>query len=135
MNEILNVIKIILFMVILDFSFLQIIAKNHIDEKLRKMNPGEQYDSLTHPLYSFAIIYLLMAISLYYFVIRNSKDKEFTHVLAEGAFLGLTIYSVFDMTLLNMTTHWTFTDAIIDITWGTAMFTAVTAIAFKINNN
>ena len=76
--------------------------------------------------------YILMTLSVIIFVLPNIRDE---YILKDsiiyGGLLGLIIYGIFDFTNLTVFTNYSLNLAIIDILWGTALFTIVSYISKK----
>ncbi len=116
-------VAILAIMGVLDFLYLGVLRKDYIARKIAEMN-GKP--NIHHPILSFLIAYGLMAMGLYYFVMKRRRLRTTGEVVAEAAFLGMLVYGVFDMSMLNLVEKWTVMDAVQDMAWGTFMF-ALTA--------
>ncbi len=110
---------------VLDYLWLGHIQRPWVQRKIAELNSGRPLD---HQAWTFIAVYLLMAGSLYYFVLSNAHIKSTKQVALEAGLLGLAIYTTFDFTMINLTMQWTMRDALMDIAWGTLMF-MVTALA------
>ena len=101
---------------------------------INRLNPTESLkNSLRHPLWSFVIVYLLMTISLTYFVL-NDKTKSKKQIYLEAFLLAITIYATFDFTMLNLAGGWTVYDAIKDIIWGIVVFMTSTFVVLELRS-
>ncbi len=106
---------------LLDYLWLGHVQRPWVLRKIAELNDGQDID---HQAWTFLAVYLLMAGSLYYFVLAGARSKSTKQVMLEAALLGLAIYTTFDFTMINLTNRWTMRDALMDIAWGTTMFMA-----------
>ena len=124
-------ILVLVSMLILDYLWLFLIQKKYLNEIIERINPTDTLKkNLTHPLWSFIVVYLLMSLALTYFVL-NDKNKSSTRMYLETILLALTIYATFDFTMMNLSGGWTLYDAIKDITWGLTLFTLSTFVVIQ----
>ena len=72
--------------------------------------------------YSVIIVYIFSIASLFYFVILPNKS------VAEGAFLGMITYGIFDFSNHAIFKNYGLTLAVIDVLWGTVLFAITTFI-------
>jgi uncharacterized membrane protein len=125
---------VLLCFLILDGIWLGVIQKGYLKMVIDRLNPTESLkNSLQHPIWSFAIVYLLMTLSLTYFVL-NDKNKSKKQIYLEAFLLGLTIYATFDFTMLNLTGGWTVYDAFKDTTWGVVVFITTTFVVLQLKS-
>jgi uncharacterized membrane protein len=121
-------------MISLDAIWLGVIQKKYLDGIIQRLNPTETLkNGLTHPLWSFAVVYLLMSLSLTYFVL-NDKNKTTMRMYIETILLAAAIYATFDFTMMNLSGGWTLYDALKDISWGLTVFTLSTFIIIKLRS-
>jgi len=73
------------------------------------------------------VVYLLLALGLYYFIIKPG------HNTWEAGFLGLIIYGTFDFTNYTMFKNYDLSVAIMDTLWGGILF-AMTTVIYSIGN-
>ena len=76
-----------------------------------------------------ALVYVFMILAVIYFAILQSKSLK--ESILKGAFLGLCIYGVYDLTNLATFDNWTNRMAMQDIAWGTFLFGVVAGIGYK----
>ena len=127
-------IIVLLCFLLLDGIWLGIIQKGYLQMVINRLNPTESLkNSLRHPLWSFVIVYLLMTISLTYFVL-NDKTKSKKQIYLEAFLLAITIYATFDFTMLNLAGGWTVYDAIKDIIWGIVVFMTSTFVVLELRS-
>jgi uncharacterized membrane protein len=125
---------------VLDGIWLGIIQKPYLNMVIDRINPTQSLrNSLKHPIWSFILIYLLMSLSLTYFVLDDKrgektgdKTKSKKQMYLEAFLLGMTIYATFDFTALNLTGGWTVYDAFKDVAWGIFVFTMTTIIVLEV---
>ena len=72
------------------------------------------------------IVYLLLAIGLYYFIIKQGRTA------LEAGLLGLVIYGTFDFTNYAMFKNYDIWIALMDTLWGTLLFTLTTLVVRNI---
>ena len=72
-----------------------------------------------------ALVYIFIAISLWYFVVRK-------HASPFDAFvLGITSYGIYDFTNVSLISKWPLTIATIDTIWGGILYYLTTSIIYK----
>lgn len=125
---------VVVSMIALDAVWLGVIQKNYLNGMLERLNPTENLKKgLTHPLWSFAVVYILMSFALSYFVLSDKK-KSNTQLYLETILLAAAIYATFDFTMMNLSGGWTLYDALKDIAWGLIVFTLCTFIVIKLRS-
>lgn len=70
--------------------------------------------------------YLFLVLGLYYFIIHAKKS------VMDAFFLGIVIYSVFELTNYAIFSNWSFKSVMIDTTWGGILFALTTKIVYMI---
>lgn len=127
-------ILVLVSMLLLDFIWLFLIQKKYLNEVIERINPTDTLKkNLTHPLWTFVVVYLLMSLALTYFVLGD-KNKSATRMYVETILLALTIYATFDFSMMNLSGGWTLYDAIKDISWGLILFTLSTFIVIQVRS-
>jgi uncharacterized membrane protein len=76
---------------------------------------------------SAAIVYVLMAIGLYFFVVDSAS--EWKDAAWKGTLLGLVVYGTYDWTNYATLKYYTPQFAIRDMIWGGALFGITAAVA------
>jgi uncharacterized membrane protein len=71
-----------------------------------------------------ALIYILIPAAVVFFTYKSKTLKE---AILKGAFLGLAMYGVYDLTNYATLTHWTLEMTLTDIAWGTFLCATVAA--------
>ena len=121
-------------MLSLDAIWLGVIQKKYLNGIIEILNPTDSLKKgLTHPLWSFAIVYILMSLALTYFVLGD-KNKSSMQMYLETILLAGAIYATFDFTMMNLSGGWTLYDAIKDISWGLTVFTISTFVVIKLRS-
>jgi uncharacterized membrane protein len=121
-------------MISLDAIWLGVIQKKYLNRMIDRLNPTENLKKgLTHPLWSFAVVYIVMSLALTYFIL-NDKKKSNIQLYLETILLALAIYATFDFTMMNLSGGWTLYDALKDIAWGLTVFTICTYIVIKVRS-
>jgi uncharacterized membrane protein len=77
-----------------------------------------------------ALVYVILPIAVTYFAILQSKSWK--ESMIKGALLGLSIYSVYDLTNLATFEKWTVRLALQDIAWGTFLCSVAAGIGYKL---
>ena len=70
--------------------------------------------------------YIVMVLGINYFILRENKGY------LDAFFLGLLIYSVFDLTTKAILKNWEYKAVIIDSLWGGTLFAITTIVTKKI---
>ncbi len=82
-----------------------------------------------------AAVYVLLAAGLTYFVLSRFDDNtSFLTAFITGAFMGLVVYGVYDMTNHATLKDFSLRIAFIDMAWGTFATGTVTALTHWINS-
>jgi len=127
-------VVVLVSMLSLDAIWLGVKQKKYLNGIIERLNPTDSLrKGLTHPLWSFAIVYLLMSLALTYFVLGD-KNKSSMQMYLETILLAGAIYATFDFTMMNLSGGWTLYDAIKDISWGLAVFTISTFLVIKLRS-
>lgn len=87
---------------------------------------GEKFDIV---YWAAGVVYLLMILGTVFFVLPRvtPTDTVFTAFLW-GAFFGLTIYGIYDMTNAATLARWPLLMSVVDMAWGAILCGAVTVI-------
>ena len=106
----------------LDFLWLGVVARSFYQSEVGAL-------MLPRPnLVPAAILYALMAGGLLAFAIAPA-DGVLRAALA-GAFLGLVVYGVYDLTNLSVLAGWTVKVALADMAWGTVVSAAAASVGY-----
>ena len=73
------------------------------------------------------LCYLALSIGLYYFIIRTKEP------IINSFYLGLLIYSVFELVNYSVFSKWKLNIVLIDSIWGGILLSIVTYIIYKFN--
>lgn len=114
---------VILFLLILDGIWLSIMLPN-----VYKPNLSHLLSETIH-YFPAIIFYLIYAFGLYFFVINNVYEKDFTisKIFLYSFLFGAVCYSTYDLTNQATLKNWPPIITIIDILWGGAL-TSITSI-------
>ena len=119
---------------VLDIAWIGIIMKKFNLNQLADIGRIEngQFDVL----FRAAIpVYFLMAFLVAGFVLpRFNSASSIGQVALWGALMGFAVYGVYDLTNLAILKNYPIRFAIVDMTWGTFSFAAVTVITHKFSN-
>jgi uncharacterized membrane protein len=102
---------ILIVMLLLDSVYLYL-TKDIFGELVAKV----QRTAIQFRLGGAIIVYLLLAIGLYYFIVKPGLSAW------EAALLGLVIYGTFDFTNYAMFKNYDLKTAIMDTVWGSLLF-------------
>jgi len=80
------------------------------------------------------LVYVLMSIGLYYFVFFIKEPVNISEAILRGGVLGFTIYGVFDLTNRALLKHYPWEMVIVDMIWGTVIFSLISMILYFINS-
>ena len=114
---ILHLIAILITMLAIDSVYLHF-TKDLFGEMVAKI----QRTAMQVRLSGAAVVYFLLAIGLYYFIIKPRRSAW------EAGFLGLVIYGTFDFTSYAMLKNYDIAIAIMDTIWGSILFATTTAV-------
>jgi uncharacterized membrane protein len=111
--------------VMLILDALQILVNRKFHAKLFK---NVQKSPMKVRIVPAILVYILMPIAVTYFAILQSKSIKEAGL--KGGLLGFTIFGVYDLTNLATLDGWTVEMAIMDISWGTVMFSITSAVGY-----
>ncbi len=80
------------------------------------------------------LVYLLMSIGLYYFVFVIKTPISLFESFYRGAFLGFTVFGVYDLTNRAILKVYPWEMVMLDMMWGTIMFSLISSILFYIHS-
>ena len=119
MFSITTFLSILLILVLIDSVYL-FLTKAIFGEMVAKI----QRTSIQFRLAGAIIVYMLLAVSLYYFIVKPGLS------VWEAGLLGLVIYGTFDFTNYAMFKNYDLKIAIMDTVWGSLLF-ALTTFVYK----
>lgn len=109
-------IILVIFLVI-DIPMITMINKDMYNNHFNKINNGDMVVG-NKTYIGASITYLLLALGLYIFVIRDNTEKPLKYKMIKGAVLGLIIYGVYNFTNLATINIYEIKPALIDTMWG-----------------
>lgn len=113
--------------IIIDYIWLGFIAKDYYLRSYGDL--ARTVDGEFKPLiWAAFVVYILLALGISQFTIPLSADSNMVETFFRGAFLGLIVYGVYDMTALAVLRDWPIGNSIVDIIWGSFLCGAVTLI-------
>ena len=74
------------------------------------------------------LVYVIILAAVYYFAVLPSKS--IADALKKGAFLGLAMYGLYDLTNYATLTNYSLTMTVTDITWGTFLCALVAGTGY-----
>ena len=108
-----NILLIFVILILIDLIWLYLIKDKYMVQVF-----DIQKQELTVNYYSAFVVYVLLAIGLYYF----TKDKNNTlDKVKNAALLGLITYGVYDFTNGAIFKNWDYTLGVMDTIWGSIL--------------
>lgn len=123
-NIILHILKITLLLIAIDLPYLFL---NVADFK--SMIQEIQGEEIKLNYFPALTTYLIMSAGIVYFCVNTNKDIKGKMISA--AILGFTVYGTFDFTSLSIFENWKYKQSIIDVVWGTILFTSTVLVYEK----
>lgn len=113
---------------VLDFLWLGFVVKDFNMRHLAEI--GRIKDGALQINYGAAlVVYILLALSVVFFIIPRIENlNSWGQVFLWGAFFGIIVYGVFDMTNLSILKNYALVFAIADMAWGGLVYGLVTVI-------
>jgi len=111
----------------LDLPMILLINRKMYETQLKKINRSNKI-SKRRMLLSASITYLLLALGIYYFGVKQNS-------VVNGAVFGLVVYGVYNFTNLATISKYDSKVSVVDTAWGTILCALVTFIALEINKN
>lgn len=109
----------------LDLPMILSINKKMYQTQLKKINRSKKI-SKRRMLLSAGITYLLLALGIYYFGVKQNS-------VVNGAVFGLVVYGVYNFTNLATISKYDSKVSVVDTAWGTILCALVTFIVIEIN--
>ena len=119
-NELQKIFSTFIIFTLIDSLYLML-SKSHFENLVKQI----QTSPLQIKVVPTLLCYFALVFGLYYFIIREKKS------ILEAGLLGLTIYSVYEMTNLAIFRKWDIKIAIVDILWGGFLFSLSTFLIYK----
>jgi uncharacterized membrane protein len=116
-----TILLILVIMLLLDLVYLYF-TKSIFGELVAKI----QRTAIQFRIEGAIIVYLLLAIGLYYFIVKPGLSAW------EAGLLGLVIYGTFDFTNYTILKNYDLKIAIMDTVWGSLLFALTTLIVGKV---
>lgn len=80
------------------------------------------------------VLYSLMAVAIENFIFQNSSITGRLQVLLNSAFLGLVCYGIYDLTNRAVLENFPLKMVVVDMVWGTLLFTLVGLCSYQVRN-
>jgi uncharacterized membrane protein len=113
--NIMNIIKLILILLILDFIFIYANI-NYLTEQMRLV---QKSDTKIKPL-GVLLTYIFIVLLLFWFIIKDNRSP------IDAFILGLCSYGIYEYTNYSTLNEWKFTTTIMDTVWGGTLFALTT---------
>ena len=118
-----HLFMILLVMFFLDFLWLHFIAGSFFAKQLESIGRFNEAGGFDVRIVPGIIVYLLMALSMEVFIFQNQSIKGLYPTLGYAAILGVIVYGVFDGTNRAILNDYPLPMVIVDVAWGTTLFT------------
>ena len=116
-----NFLLALVSILVLDAVFIGLLMMNFFQRQIGDlMGPPRVLPAL--------LTYILLAAGLAYFVTPHLGSASQSAL--NGAFLGLLVYGVYELTNLSILAGWTPAMAVVDIIWGVVLSTTVSLVMF-----
>jgi uncharacterized membrane protein len=116
-----------------DYLFLGLFMKDFWKKELgSSMRDNINIKSMFIPA---LIVYILLALGITLFVLPLTDNLNFLITFLYGAFFGLIVYGVYDLTNYIIITNYTWRLALIDIIWGSVISGIATLIMKTLSNS
>ena len=116
------IVILVLFLVI-DLPVILYFNKEMYQNQFKRINNGD-IKSGPHVWMSGAIAYLLLALGIYFFIVKQELKEEkpnYFKILIRGLVLGLIIYGIYNGTNKATINEFGTKESIIDTIWGTLL--------------
>jgi uncharacterized membrane protein len=101
-------------MVLLDFTYINFV-KSHWIKDIDHINK-KPFTVTYSRLFWLWLVYKIIYLGIFYFIIKENKTPT------EALYLGLYVYSIFNMTTLIFFDNWSITRGLLDTLWGGILF-------------
>ena len=125
MNKIILFFAVLMFIIAMDFIFLNLIMKGFYNNQLASF-------PRTLRLWSGLIAWALIALGAVIFVIPFAKN--YPSAAMYGAIFGLVLYGVYDFSNYAILKNYTLAMTLVDWAWGTFLCTLTSIFAFFIKS-
>lgn len=116
------IVILVLFLVI-DLPVILYLNKEMYQKQFIRINK-DNIKSGTHVWISGAIAYLLLALGIYFFVVKQElveEKEDYLKIFTKGSVLGLIIYGIYNGTNKATINEWGTEESIKDTIWGTIL--------------
>ena len=134
MKLFINTFVIIVIMLILDSLWLKMFSSQFFAEQLSEIAKLDGKGEWAVRKIPAVLVYILMGLSLEVFVFRNASVQGLNMTLFYGFFLGLVVYGVFDLTNRAIIENYPLPMVIVDMAWGSFLFTATAFIVYQLQS-
>jgi uncharacterized membrane protein len=118
MNIYILLLAVLVFVLLVDFLWLGVIAKRFYDKELKNFR-SEKVN-----YFSAVIVYVMIAFGIVFFVLSSSRVEGYFSVFIFGAFFGLVVYGVYEFTNFALIKDWPLRVVLVDILWGAFLCSA-----------
>lgn len=122
----------ILTIVLLDMMWLGYLSKGIYAENIGILM-RKSGDTITPIWSAAAVVYLLIAIGIIYFVLPKANG-DYLQALMMGALFGAITYGIYDFTNYAILANWTFKITIIDMLWGMTLCGVASVVVTFVQN-
>ena len=128
-KSIISIILLIVLYIVCDSPYLYL--TNGIFNRVVNRIQGNNKGFASWRLYSALLVYICLAVGVYYYVLPQIKSGDFPlkNIIVTAAIFGVVCYGVFDFTIHIMFRDYPLWVAIMDAVWG-GILTSVVVILF-----
>ena len=121
--------------IVIDYIWLNFIAKKFYTEQMSEV--GRISNGEFQPvIWAAVVVYILLSLGVVYFVLPQiGADHSLFATFLFGAFLGLIVYGVYDMTNLATLKSWPLVLVAADMAWGAFVTGIVSVITQYVRNS
>ncbi len=124
-----SLIIILLLFIVLDIPMITKINYKMYESQFNRINNNKRVNNF---YYGAIIAYLCLAIGIYYFVVKDNKDKPYTKIAKKGAIFGFVVYGIYNGTNKATIAEFGTSEAIKDTIWGTTVCSFISVLSVYI---
>lgn len=131
MNKIISFIIVLGLFLLIDLPVILYLNKPMYQSQFSRINK-QNVETGSHIWLSGGFAYLLLALGIYWFIVRPEIDNQsvnYINVFGNGALLGLIIYGVYNGTNMATIHEWGVKEFWVDTIWGTLLSGIISLIS------
>lgn len=122
-----NLIIVVVVFLLIDITFINFVTGPLFNDMIRNIQ-GTEIE--LRPVVGL-LAYVVMAISLYYFVVQDKRVLEQQDII-DAMVLGFVLFATFDLTNYAIFKDYELSTALIDMAWGTTLFGVTAYVSSKV---